>query len=170
MKQKLLKMVELQKALDNRIYSTFNCEYDEYKTRIAFIDELGELTHELKAEWCYWKKTQTPVNRERVLDELVDCWHFVLSQSYHLDRNKFEDGIDNFVDLANEIKEPTKFTSKDLDEYLNLVAILIIRISYCACFNMMLGLSNLLGFTFEEVYNAYIRKNKENHERQNRGY
>ena len=43
---------------------------------MAILDEIGELTHELKANWCWWKKTQAPVDNEKVLGELVDIWHF----------------------------------------------------------------------------------------------
>jgi dimeric dUTPase (all-alpha-NTP-PPase superfamily) len=45
----------------------------------TILDEVGELTHELKANWCWWKKTQPPVDEKKVLGELVDIWHFVLS-------------------------------------------------------------------------------------------
>ena len=33
---------------------------------MASFDELGEVNHEMKAEWCYWKKSQEPVNRDKL--------------------------------------------------------------------------------------------------------
>ena len=47
-------MVEMQKALDESIYNGHGVEYNEERTYLALIDEIGELTHELKAEWCWW--------------------------------------------------------------------------------------------------------------------
>lgn len=40
---------------------------DEEKLNLAILDEIGELTHELKANWCWWKKSQAPVDNEKVL-------------------------------------------------------------------------------------------------------
>ena len=78
----LKELLEMQRVLDENIYTTHNVEYDEEKTYLALIDEIGELNHELKAEWCWWKKTVKPVDREKVLEELVDVWHFALSIFY----------------------------------------------------------------------------------------
>ena len=82
MLEQLKELLEMQRVLDENIYTTHNVKYDEEKTYLALIDEIGELNHELKAEWCWWKKNQAPVNKEKVLEELVDVWHFALSIFY----------------------------------------------------------------------------------------
>ena len=46
---------------------------------LAYLDEVGELIHELKPLWCYWKKEHKEINMQRVLEELSDCLHFALS-------------------------------------------------------------------------------------------
>ena len=43
-------------------------------------------------------------------------------------------------------------------------------IAYIDMFGKFLGLGEMLGFTWEEVEGAYLRKNAVNHERQNNGY
>ena len=83
--EKLKEMLEMQRVLDANIYETHGVEYDEEKTYMALFDELGELNHELKPTWCWWKKTVKPLDREKVLEELVDVWHFALSIFYHKD-------------------------------------------------------------------------------------
>lgn len=77
-------MLHMQSRLDKAIMDEYGLdEIDEENLRMAILDEVGELTHELKANWCWWKKTQAPVDKEKVLGELVDIWHFVLSYQNH---------------------------------------------------------------------------------------
>ena len=52
----LFEMIQLQIAYDQAVYKKFKTEYDEIKTRLALLDEIGETNHELKAFWCWWKK------------------------------------------------------------------------------------------------------------------
>lgn len=55
-------MLQMQAKLDEAIMKEYGlfC-IDEEKLSFAILDEVGELTHELKGNWCYWKKTQPPV-------------------------------------------------------------------------------------------------------------
>ena len=85
-------MLKRQKKLDESIMSAYGLtEIDEENLRMAILDEVGELTHELKGNWCWWKKTQPKVDKGKVLGELVDIWHFVLSYQNHF--NGGENGI-----------------------------------------------------------------------------
>ena len=77
-------MLQMQAKLDEAIMKEYGLdEIDKENLKMAILDEVGELTHELKGEWCWWKKTQAPVDEEKVLGELVDIWHFVLSYQNH---------------------------------------------------------------------------------------
>lgn len=59
-------MLKKQSKLDESIMSAYGLEeIDEEKLNMAILDEIGELTHELKANWCWWKKTQAPVDNEK---------------------------------------------------------------------------------------------------------
>ena len=63
-------MLHMQSKLDKAIMKEYGLEeLDEEKLSFAILDEVGELTHELKGNWCYWKKTQPPVDGEKVLGE-----------------------------------------------------------------------------------------------------
>ena len=65
-------MLQMQKKLDEAIMEEYGLtEIDEENLRMAILDETGELTHELKGNWCWWKKTQAPVDKQKVLGELV---------------------------------------------------------------------------------------------------
>ena len=113
-REQLKEMFQMQRTLNKSILDEFGEEsMTEEKLELAIIDELGELTHELKGDWCWWKKTQKPVDRKRVLEELVDVYHFVMtsemmrrysSTDKEIDSilNKYEFSISHFNDLEKE--------------------------------------------------------------------
>ena len=79
-KNQLKEMFQMQKSLNENILKEFGeLSMTSDKLQMAITDELGELTHELKGRWCWWKKSQKPVDRKRVLEELVDVYHFVMT-------------------------------------------------------------------------------------------
>lgn len=153
-------MVEMQKALDESIYNGHGVEYNEERTYLALIDEIGELTHELKAEWCWWKKTVNPVDNSKVLEELVDVWHFALSIYYHsTGKSCYERITKLYLHNKNADKNLPKIIQSIIDTPLKT---LILR--------HMIDLTNALNFTVEDVYEAYIKKNQINYERLKNNY
>ena len=88
-------MLRMQESLDQKIMKAHDLKsISKQQLNMAILDEVGELTHELKGNWCWWKFTQKPVNIEKVLGELVDVWHFVLSYTNH-----YEGGVDYFSSI-----------------------------------------------------------------------
>ncbi len=153
-------MVKLQRAYDAAVYKEFNCEFDDEKCRLAMIDEIGEFNHEMKANWCWWKKTQKPVDREKALEELVDIWHFALSLSNHLtDLLDFDDLYYDFVPETYSVKNKT---------VSELYEKIMIEGSYRLEYLYELG--KKADFTLEDVFEAYKKKNKVNWERLANGY
>ena len=161
-KTQLKEMFTMQKALNEAILKEFGEDsISEGKLMLAIVDELGELTHELKGDWCWWKKTQPPVDGQRVLEELVDIWHFVMTWELFQDAR----GID--------------FIMKKYNFYINRfgtgitgsVGYFIANVDYeFEKSPMLLDLTERLGFSFDEVYQEYLKKNKENYDRLARGY
>lgn len=75
MKDKIIEMLKMQEVLDNSFLQYMgNDKLDVEKVRMALFDELGEVNHEMKAKWCYWKKSQKPVDRDKLKEELSDVW------------------------------------------------------------------------------------------------
>lgn len=59
-------MLQMQAELDKSIMSAYGLtEINKENLRMAILDEVGELTHELKGDWCWWKKTQAPVDDKK---------------------------------------------------------------------------------------------------------
>lgn len=160
-------MLQMQAKLDEAIMDEYGLEkLDEEKLCFAILDEVGELTHELKGNWCWWKKTQAPVDEEKVLEELVDIWHFVLSW-----QNNFMSGeeglrkekvmvenIKQYVWGMKNIKKEFVYVLTDLPSFTD------------SRVEALIAITEYLGFTIERVYEAYCGKNKINYQRLKEGY
>lgn len=100
-----------------------------------------------------------------LLEEYVDCLHFILSigndihisETYRLE-NFIVDG-ECIIDQFNYVFENILDLSKSEDEY-----------DFVKLLNEFYILGLLLGFTWEQVEQAYYDKNKVNFERQEQGY
>lgn len=161
------KMLKKQVKLDKAIMEEYGLEeLDEEKLNFAILDEVGELTHELKANWCWWKKTQAPVDKEKVLGELVDIWHFVLSWQNHfmsgeegLRKEKvMGENIKQYVWGLKNIKKEFVYVLTDLPSFTG------------SRVEALIAITEYLGFTVEQVYSAYCDKNKINYQRLKEGY
>lgn len=159
MEEKLLEMLKMQEALDNAFMKANGLDKLEIdKVQKALFDECGEVNHELKAQWCYWKKTQAPVNRDKLKEELSDVWHFALS--LHRLYNGMRVCFPCLYNVVDDLSKRDWFwTLKDI---------------CCRCNPIVLykvyALTEKLGFTFDEIYEGYIEKNKINYERIKNGY
>lgn len=148
-------MLTMQRALDEAIYKEHGTEFDEEKCTLAMIDEIGEFNHEIKSTWCWWKKSQKEMDRDKTLEELVDIWHFALSLTYHysdllVKNNKFD--CYKFDDAQGVENEKLSYLYFWLQHKYHVLESLY-----------AIGLK--FGFTLEDVYNAYKKKNQVNYER-----
>ena len=160
-------MLQMQAKLDEAIMNEYGLnEIDEENLRMAILDEVGELTHELKGNWCWWKKTQAPVDNDKVLGELVDIFHFVLSYQNHF--NKGEEMLCNYLnekEMSDTLLE--RLRAKTINLSFALSHLVYYKGSIIA---VLIAISEYLGFTIEDVYKAYCNKNKINYQRLKEGY
>lgn len=163
-REQLKEMFQMQESLNENILNEFGKNaMTREKLNMAIIDELGELTHELKGDWCWWKKTQKPVDRKRVLEELVDVYHFVMTwEMFKRNEYKIE-----YILKAYAIEILSFGTNVEKEP-----------IDYIICRMMLdnhkldwlLKLTEILKIPFNEVYREYLNKNKINYERLKNGY
>lgn len=165
-KEQLTQMFLMQKTLNQNILKEFGQDsMTEEKLELAIIDELGELTHELKGDWCWWKKTQKPVDRKRVLEELVDVYHFVMTSEMMRRHSSTDKEIDFIVKKYNfYISYFDEIKNERLDYLIGDIS------ATCDKLGELLKLTKCLGFKFDEVYQEYLNKNKINYERLKNGY
>lgn len=151
------KMLEAQKKLDEANLKKAGIEeYPLEEVKTAYRVELGELLQEWK-QFKYWKLSKGEINREKLLEEWADCCHFALSLE-----NKEHDDYKN-----KEFKEEDFTALPELDIYS------IISDCFAAKYSILIdtvALGLKLGFTLEELEQAYYRKNKINWDRVNSNY
>ena len=146
----------MQKELDKYILEKNGIhEYPYENIMLALLDEVGELTHELKPQWCYWKHNMQPISRERVLEELVDVFHFLLSlynysgYSYVAEYDDIEADESRFIYDLSMIP----FFGNTHDGMIYFFRV-----------------SKVLGFRWEDIFRAYKQKQTTNYARQHNGY
>lgn len=160
-------MLHKQAELDKSIMSAYGlAEINKEDLKMAILDEIGELTHELKDEWCWWKKTQAPVDDNKVLGELVDVWHFVLSYQNHFING--EKGIENTCMVKRNSKNILSLMRNN--EFGLTVAFSDLVSWKWNKLERLTAITEYLGFTIERVYEAYCSKNKINYQRLESGY
>ncbi len=159
----LVELYKIQKELDDRIHKEHNLEGKNLVTAkiLALQVELGELANETRCFKFWSNKASSP--KETVLEEYVDCLHFILSIGLDNNFTNIDLGeIDNSKDLVDQFQDiyvrivTLQYESK-IDNYKKL-------------FDNFLLLGKKLGFTKKEIYDSYIQKNKINHQRQDEGY
>lgn len=171
------KILTLQLALDKRIESLHLDNYADReevfdKKILALLVELGELANETRCFKCWSNNGPSP--KERIAEEFADGLSFILSimldnfsikyiSDYILERDiKAFNDLDldltgKFVRIYKAVPDLNDTGFYKFAKYRNLLT-------------SFLGLGLSLGLTFDEMEQAYIAKNKINHERQDVGY
>lgn len=160
-------MLQMQAKLDEAIMKEYGLKkINERNLTFAILDEVGELTHELKGDWCWWKKSQAPVDEEKVLGELVDIWHFVLSHQNHFGSGEEE------LRAEEQLIENAKRYFREIKTFLKGIIYLLADLT-CITegkLERLIAITEYLGFTIEDVHKAYCDKNKVNYQRLKEGY
>lgn len=161
------------------------------KKMLAFDTEVGELSNEVRS-WKFWSTDQEPRTnvwedytnplrdeggryRNLVLEEYVDCLHFLLSigndlefDGYHLVGNYFQTKPD-VVDAFLVVNEQLALLSKTY-RMQGIRGDVALTVYFALLLESFLELGNVLGFTEEQIVEAYEQKNQINWERQSSGY
>jgi dimeric dUTPase (all-alpha-NTP-PPase superfamily) len=170
-KMNVKKLSEMQKVLDERIVKEHGLEGKDLEENkiLALLVEINELANETRC-FKHWS-TKGPSEENVILEEYVDSLHFFLSiangQLYDVDR-LYGNYIENFQPNTKKMSLVTAF--KDI-----MMKILVMEkkqdsFHYIDAFSAYLNLGKMLGFNWEQIEEAYIRKNEINHQRQDNGY
>ncbi|WP_121615239.1 dUTP diphosphatase [Virgibacillus halodenitrificans] len=182
----LQKLFQIQKQLDDRIVKEHGLEGQDLldKKILALQVELGELANEQRS-WKFWSHDQRTkgqdnyleyrpvdqggnhwVNRNPLLEEYVDCLHFILSVGLEL-QIPDEWVVNN---IAKELTEKEMDIERQFIAFNQYLKINIDPHDWFDILGLFIGLGEMLGFTWEQIEQAYLDKNKINHERQANGY
>ncbi len=153
----------LQKELDVEIAQNHGVTYEETFDRrvLALLVELGEFANETRC-FKYWS-FKAPSPKEVILDEYADGMHFFLSLGIPL-------GVEAYTHHFH-VKE--KDLSKALCEVYGLVCSLREHYDaehYVKAFGAYLNLLPLFDYSSSDAREAYLKKLKKNHVRQETSY
>lgn len=125
----------------------------------AFKVELGELANEIRF-FKYWSQ-KPPSPKQVILEEWVDCFHFLLSIGNYRKYDRFvhEIEIPNTGDAEFKIMFQVLFRNQ-----LDCTA------AFKQAMYFLFAVAGKLGFTEEDITNMYELKNQKNHNRQAEGY
>jgi dimeric dUTPase (all-alpha-NTP-PPase superfamily) len=164
----LQKLFEAQRKLDEHIIREKGLEGQDLLPGkiLALYSELGELLNEWRG-FKFWSEDREP-RVQRMLEEYVDCLHFTLSIGLDLYAEDFYE-----IEIQNMIPEKSA----------NITVQFIVTLDKARMYyphptagdwyeftRLFLGLGEMLGFTWDEIEEAYFAKNRINHERQECGY
>jgi dimeric dUTPase (all-alpha-NTP-PPase superfamily) len=158
------KLFHIQKELNQKIVDRHDLHGDDLLPNLilALQVELGELANETRC-FKHWS-VKPPSSRERQLEEYSDGLAFILCIGLIMkipdewETDIFPD-IHTSEDIVYQFLEVNKYIHVDIDNH-----------DWFDLTGFYLGLGNILGFTREEIEQAYLEKNKVNHERQEHGY
>lgn len=143
------------------------------QTILALLVEIGELANTTRC-FKHWS-TKGIMAKEVVIEELADAIHFYLSVGNQMGYKYLDTGVESGFTVLNINKSLTfellvlywhigklgnecSLTGVDLEEV------------YQAIGDSLHKVIDLLGFTDEEVEQAYLKKHEENYRRQEEGY
>lgn len=156
-------LFEMQRSLDQYIQENHQTG-DTFRERgLALLVELSELANETRC-FKFWS-TKGPSANEVILEEYVDSIHFLLSLGIETGLDYVKEwpaGQVEGSDLTDLFLSTGKAVYRFLDER-TLASYLDVWMQYGA-------IANSLGFTEEQIVQAYVNKNEENYARQRNGY
>jgi dimeric dUTPase (all-alpha-NTP-PPase superfamily) len=123
-----------------------------------------------KEQCIYCHGTGVEKIQNRLLEEYVDCLHFILSIGLEI---KYGTEYNPNPEINVFVSKAT-YKEKNVINQFNLVFELASAMSnddyYFELFASFIHLGEMLGFSWQEIEEAYLRKNVVNHQRQESGY
>src|SRR4051812_4620250 len=165
------KLCEMQKVLDDRIIKEHQLEEKDIEENkiLALLVEISELANETRC-FKHWSK-KGPSEESLLLEEFVDSLHFFLSianhHQYDVDR-LYSQYLSDFN--PNKHSDTLVKAFKDIMTKILKMEVNPDRYHYIDAFSAYLNIGKLLGFNWDQIEQAYVRKNEINHHRQDSGY
>lgn len=143
-----------------------SCEKKGYYRGNSPVDEVKG-RHGLGNHWYYCPDCAgyLVVDKNPLLEEYVDCLHFILSIGLEISVKEELDWDDITTNESYITHQFLEITARilELDQWEN-------KDSWEELFEEFYLLGKMLGFTWEQVEEAYFKKNKINHDLQESGY
>lgn len=168
----LEKLYKMQEELDNHILENYFKRTGKRRekgelledTKLALIVEVSELANTTR---CFKKwSTKGMMEKEIILEELADAWHFYLSIGNQT-MTRFNYKLSRYMTSNFQRKLDEKDLTKQFNEFCKGVAN---EQQWAGIGVYLINIADILNFTDEEVEQAYLKKHEENYRRQEEGY
>ena len=177
---KIASMLELQQQLND---ATNGKEWEEGVTaqgkiinwkRCIYL-ECAELVESYP--WKHWKDISAPADTENIKIEVVDIWHFVMSEVLRLNRGRDIEEIakeikslQNFCIIQDEAKEIDDNHLEQIANIEDFIKTIFMEASWQDILEKYLTILAQSGLNVDSLYSLYIGKNILNQFRQDHGY
>ncbi len=175
---KILTMLELQQKLNDNTNGKgwengLTAQGKKIDWRRCIYLEAAELVESYP--WKHWKNIDAKVDTDNVKVELVDIWHFVMSEVLRVNalgeaRDLKELASDIEASIANENVEYLQDYYAQIEAIEELIEKLFCKFELVDFTATFFRLCEKLGLSFDELYSLYIGKNILNIFRQDHGY
>ncbi len=181
---KILQMLELQQKLND---ATNGLDWEKGITkngksidwRRCIYLEAAELIESYP--WKHWKNIDASPDYENIKIEIVDIWHFIMSEALRIYKVEERGSIEDIATAVSAMQGFEEFTkeekSEKLDNYEEIALVEdMIRLLFCDKENIdalvisFLTIASKLNLKLPELYKLYIGKNILNKFRQEHGY
>jgi len=180
---RILQMLELQQSLND---TTNGLNWEEGITkngktidwRRCIYLEAAELIESYP--WKHWKNIDASPDYANIKIEIVDIWHFVMSETLRLYKIENLGSIEDIATMVGKMPDFRLFSQKEespsLDIYKEITLVEeMIKILFCdtdinKLIVSFLSMSAKLNLKLPELYKLYIGKNILNKFRQDNGY
>ena len=180
---RILQMLELQQELND---ATNGVNWEEGLTkngkkidwRRCIYLEAAELVESYP--WKHWKNIDASPDYDNIKIEIVDIWHFVMSEALRLYKVENLGSIEAIAQTVTTMEEFENFSQTNkgetLDSYEEIALVeAMIKTLFCnSNINDLvisfLTMSSKLNLKLPELYELYVGKNILNKFRQNHGY
>lgn len=159
------------KDQEPRVWKRINCpscEKKGYERGKTPVDPVKGI-HALGNHWYYCDECagHLVIDINPMLIEYVDCLHFILSIGLEKGFNKMNHNLAAVEGLKqNNINTQFNYLFTKIGDFNSVRN----HNNYMYIVPLFIGLGEMLGFTWEQIVDAYYAKNKVNHERQETGY
>ncbi len=177
---KIASMLQLQQQLND---ATNGKEWEEGVTaqgkiinwkRCIYL-ECAELVESYP--WKHWKNISAPADTENIKIEVVDIWHFVMSEVLRLNRDRDIEEIakeikslQNFCIIQDEAKEIDDNHLEQIANIEDFIKTIFMEASWQDILEKYLTILAQSGLNVDSLYSLYIGKNILNQFRQDHGY
>ncbi len=175
---KILTMLELQQKLNDNTNGKgwengLTAQGKKIDWRRCIYLEAAELVESYP--WKHWKNIDAKVDTDNVKVELVDIWHFVMSEVLRVNalgdaRDLKELASDIEASIANENVEYLQDYYAQIEAIEELIEKLFCNFELVDFTATFFRLCEKLGLGFDELYSLYLGKNILNIFRQEHGY